>query len=113
MAVLDRGISALSQALLEQGFHAVDEFDVFVTFARDNDPLRIHAGPDGAFAVFDSDDELITDGEGAEDLYRILVTKTEPISQRRRPHRRGDRSAPLVRTAVGLSSQPTDNFGKF
>jgi hypothetical protein len=64
MAVLDRGISALSQALLEQGFHAVDEFDVFVTFARDNDPLRIHAGPDGAFAVFDSDDELITDGEG-------------------------------------------------
>ena len=100
MAVLDRGSSALLQALLEQGFRAVDDFDLFVS-------------PDGSFAVFDGDDEFITEGEGAEDLYRILVTKTEPISQRRRPHRRGDRSAPLVRTAVGLSSQPTDNFGKF
>lgn len=73
--VLDMRISALSQALLDQGFCAVDKFDVFVTFARDNEPLKIHVGPDGSFAAFDSTDELITEGKGAEDLYRVLVTK--------------------------------------
>jgi hypothetical protein len=86
MEVLDKGIDALSQALLEQGFRAVDEFDLFVTFAREDDPLKIHVGPDGSFAAFDSDDELVTEGEGAEDLYRALMAKT--ASQPRRSRRR-------------------------
>lgn len=85
MEVLDKGISALSQALLEEGFRAVDGFDLFVTFARDNDPLKIHVGPDGSFAAFDITDELITEGEGAEDLYRLLVAKQVPVQ--RRQHR--------------------------
>ena len=84
MAVLDKGLSALSQALTDQGFRAVDEFDVFVTFARDGDPLKIHVGPDGSFAAFTSDDELITEGEGPEDLYRMLVAKIGSIGPRRR-----------------------------
>jgi hypothetical protein len=85
MDVLDKGLSALSQALLDQGFRAVDEFDLFVTFVRDDDPLKIHVAPDGSFAVFNSDDELITEGDGSEDLYRTLVARayTEP----RRPRR--------------------------
>lgn len=88
MEVLDKGISALSQALLEEGFRAIDEFDLFVTFARGNDPLKIHVGPDGSFAAFDITDELITEGEGAEDLYRLLVAKHVPPVQRRQ-HRLG------------------------
>lgn len=94
MEALDRGSSALSQALLEEGFRAVDEFDAFVTFARDDDPLKIHVGPDGSFAVFDDTDKCITEGEGAEDLYQVLVAKPIPIIKQPRPprqqrHRRG------------------------
>jgi hypothetical protein len=88
MEAVDRGFSALSQALLEQGFRAVDEFDAFVTFARDCDPLRIHIGPDGSFTVFDSTDKCITEGAGAEDLYRLLVAKPAPIN---RPPQQRDR----------------------
>jgi hypothetical protein len=85
MEVLDKGISALSQALLEEGFRAVDEFDVFVTFARDNDLLKIHVGPDGSFAAFDVADQLITEGEGADDLYRLLIARPAvPQRQKRR-----------------------------
>jgi hypothetical protein len=80
---LDKGIAALTQALLEQGFRPVDQFDLFVTFMRDDDPVKIHVGPDGSFAAFDSDDELLTEGEGAEDLYRALVAKAVPANKRR------------------------------
>jgi hypothetical protein len=80
-------MSALREALLDQGFRAVDEFDLFVTFARDDDPLKIHVAPDGAFAAFDDADELITEGEGAEDLYRALVARAAPV-RRSKPQRR-------------------------
>ena len=76
MDVLDKGLEALSEALLVQGFRATDKFDLFVTFAREDDPLKIQVGPDGSFAAFDGADELITEGEGSEDLYRFLVKKT-------------------------------------
>jgi hypothetical protein len=74
--VLDKGLEALAQALLDQEFSAIDEFDSFVTFERAGDPLKIHVGPDGSFAAFNCDDELIAEGEGPEDLYRLLVAKT-------------------------------------
>lgn len=86
MPVLDKGIEALAQALLDQEFCAADEFDLFVTFEREGDPLKIQVGPDGSFAAFNGDDELIAEGEGAEDLYRILVSKT-PASLPRSPRR--------------------------
>lgn len=88
MAGLSNGIDALAQALFEQEFRTVDEFDSFVTFARANDAVKIHAAPDGSFAAFDGDDELIAEGEGPEDLYRILVAQTPaapPRSQAARP----------------------------
>jgi hypothetical protein len=75
MKVLDKGLEVLSQALLQQGFRAIDEFDVFVTFAREGEALKIHIGPDGSFAAFDSDDVLVTEGEGPDELYRMLVTR--------------------------------------
>ena len=82
MTGLNKGIEALAQALLDQEFRAMDEFDSFVTFERADDPLKIHAAPDGSFAAFNGDDELVAEGEGPEDLYRILVTKT-PITPSR------------------------------
>jgi hypothetical protein len=73
MALLGQGFGALLQALAEQGFCMVDEFEVFMTFARDNDPLKIHVGPDGSFAAFDGDDRLIAEGEGRKHLHRALA----------------------------------------
>jgi len=71
-------LKTLAEALLEQGFSATDEFGLFVTYERANDPLKLHVGPDGSFAAFNSDDELIAEGEGAHDLFAILVAKTVP-----------------------------------
>jgi hypothetical protein len=73
MEVLDKESGALVQALSEQGFRAIDEFDLFVTFARDGDPVKIHVAPNGSFAAFDDKDDLITEGEGAADFYRALL----------------------------------------
>jgi hypothetical protein len=83
MSVHDKGIEVLSQALLDQEFRAVDEFDSFVTFERTGDPLKIHVGPDGSFAAFNGDDELVAEGENPDDLYRVLVSKT--VISRPRP----------------------------
>jgi hypothetical protein len=88
-----QGIEPLRQALLLQGFRAIDEFDSFVTFERAGDAVKIHVGPDGSFAAFDGDDELVAEGEGPEDLYRILVTKSVIASSRTH-----------VRRQVGLRS---------
>jgi hypothetical protein len=45
MSVHDKGLEVLSQALLDQEFRAVDEFDSFVTFERTGDPLKSMSGP--------------------------------------------------------------------
>lgn len=87
MEVLDKGINGLSQALSTQGFRVDDEFDVFMTFARDGDPQKFQVAPNGSFAVFDDDDRLVTEGEGAEDLYRVLVARTVPVVDQRRRSR--------------------------
>jgi len=76
MPVLHKGIEALAHALLDQEVRAVDEFGSFVTFGRAGDPLKIHVGPDGSFAAFKGDDELVAEGENPDDLYRVLVSKT-------------------------------------
>jgi hypothetical protein len=75
MIVVDKGIEALTEALFEQGFREVDKFDSCVTLERADDSLKIHLSPDGSFAAFNEADELIAEGEGQEDLYRILTTK--------------------------------------
>jgi len=88
MSVHDKGIEVLSQALLDVDFRAVDEFDSFVTFERPDDPLKIHVGPDGSFAAFNGDDELIAEGENPDDLYRVLVSKTVISRSRASEHPR-------------------------
>jgi hypothetical protein len=88
MASLNKGAEALAQALLDQEFRAIDEFDSFVTFERSGDPLKIHVGPDGSFAAFNGDDEIVAEGEGPDDLFRILVTKAPIIPSCSRRHLR-------------------------
>jgi hypothetical protein len=95
MEVVDKGIGALMEALFEQGFRAVDEFDSGVTLERADDSLKIHVSPDGSFAAFNEADELIAEGEGQEDLYRMLMTKPlmPPSHSRRRDRRHRPNSA--------------------
>ena len=87
MAVHNIGLETLAEALLEQGFSLTDEFGLFVTYERANDPLKLHIGPDGSFAAFDGDDEVVAEGKGAHDLYAILVDKPAPARRRASPHR--------------------------
>jgi len=87
MAVHNIGLETLAEALLEQGFSRTDEFGLFVTYERANDPLKIHIGPDGSFAAFDGNDEVIAEGTGAHDLYSILVDRTTPARRHVSPHR--------------------------
>jgi hypothetical protein len=68
-------------------FSPADEFGLFVTYQRANDPLKLHIGPDGSFAAFDGDDEVVAEGKGAHDLYAILVDKTAPARRQVSPHR--------------------------
>jgi hypothetical protein len=55
-------------APLDQEFLATDKFDSFTTFERGR---PIHAASDGPFAAFNGVDELVTEDEGTEDLYRF------------------------------------------
>ena len=83
MIVRPNAVDTLVEALLAQEFRPTDKFDTCITYAREDDPLKIHVGPDATFAVFNTDDELVTEGQGAEDLYAVLVERT-PMSLRRR-----------------------------
>jgi hypothetical protein len=76
MAVHNSGLETLAEALLQQGFSAVDELGLSVTYRRAEDALKIHLGLDGSFTALDGNDEVIAEGTGTEDLYAILVTKT-------------------------------------
>jgi hypothetical protein len=73
----NRGVAlALAEALTEQGFGAAVRFGVFVTYERINDSIKVHVGPDGSFAAFDNDDQIIAEGKGVQDLFTLLVGKT-------------------------------------
>jgi hypothetical protein len=84
MPVLEKDVETLMQVLFAQGFRAVGEFDSFLTFERQNEPLKIHVGPDGAFAAFNDDDELVAEGDGQDDLYQLLVSRPVPLPRVRR-----------------------------
>ena len=75
MSVRDFGLETLTEALLQQGFRNTGEFGLFLTYERANDSLKIHVDFDGSFAAFDSNDKLVTEGKGMQDLYAILVSK--------------------------------------
>jgi len=80
-------IETLTEALYQQGFSKVDEFGLYVTYAREDDAIRVHVSSDGSFAVFDSFDELITEGAGMKDFFAMLVSRDpsprEGLSRRR------------------------------
>ncbi len=86
--VRDIGHATLANALVEQGFHATEEFGQFVTYKRPDDPLKLHVGLDGSFSAFNGDDEVVAEGKGAHDLYAILVSKTPRASRSVPPRRR-------------------------
>jgi hypothetical protein len=64
---------ALEEALIELGFSAACEFGIFVTYERQQDSVKVHAAPDGMFAAFGGDDEILGEGTGAEDLRTVLM----------------------------------------
>jgi hypothetical protein len=83
MIARPNAVDTLVEALLAQEFRPTDKFDTCVTYERENGPFKINVGPDATFAVFNVDDELVTEGQGAEDLYAVLVERT-PMSLPRR-----------------------------
>jgi len=105
----------LEAALIDLEFSAVNEFGIFVTYQRQGDLVKVLAAPDGMFATFDADDEVLGEGTGAEDLRRIL-TEAAFSSARNTPPRRSflDRRT----RSKGSSSRPStsahssDDHGK-
>ncbi|HEY2530036.1 MAG TPA: hypothetical protein VGJ20_19220 [Xanthobacteraceae bacterium] len=83
MITFPNALDTLVEALLAQEFRPAGHFDTWVTYKRENDAFKIHVGPDAAFAVFNVDDELVTEGQGAKDLYAVLVERTPASSSRR------------------------------
>jgi hypothetical protein len=87
MAVWSSRREALEEALIDFGFCAAQEFGIFVTYERRRDSLKVHVAPDGMFAAFDSGDEILGEGEGAEDLRSVLMQAVSvdvgPTSRRR------------------------------
>jgi hypothetical protein len=104
MATLSSTPEDLEEALVDLGFSATREFGVFVTFERQRDSVKIHASPDGMFAAFDGDDEILGEGTGAEDLRRVLMEALHNVGHatrqsfhNRRKRMKGSSSRPSVR----------------
>jgi hypothetical protein len=87
MAIWSSSRTALEEALIEFGFSAAHQFGVFVTYERERDLVKVHVAPDGMFAAFDVDDEILGEGAGAEDL-RSVFTKAALTAARDTGHRR-------------------------
>ncbi len=86
MAIWSSSREALEEALIELGFSADREFGIFVTYGRQRDLVKVHAAPDGMFAAFGEDDEILGEGTGAEDLRSALMEAA--LTSARTPHRR-------------------------
>jgi hypothetical protein len=73
MAIWTSSREALEEALIDLGFSAAREFGIFVTYERQRDSVKVHVAPDGMFAAFDGDDEILGEGSEAEDLRSVLM----------------------------------------
>jgi len=60
----------VDDALLELGFTPAAKFGAFMTYRRRR--LKVHVGPDGAFAAFGADDEILGEGQDPDDLRFVL-----------------------------------------
>jgi hypothetical protein len=87
MAIWSSTRQALEEALIDVGFTAAHEFGIFVTYERKRDSVKVHAAPDGMFAAFGGDDEILGEGTGAEDL-RSVLKEAALTAERGRPRRR-------------------------
>jgi hypothetical protein len=81
MAIWSSSREKLEEALIDLGFSAVHEFGIFVTYRRQRDLVKVHAAPDGMFAAFGEDDEILGEGMGAEDLRSVLMEAALPASR--------------------------------
>jgi hypothetical protein len=95
------------EALSDLGFSAVNEFGIFVTYQRQGDWVKIHVAPDGMFAAFDADDEVLGEGAGVDDLRRVLIEAVSTSARNTPPRRsfldrrtrtKGSSSRPSART---------------
>ena len=100
MAIWNSNREALEEALIDLGFSAAHEFSVFITYERQRDMVKVHAAPDGMFAAFGEDDEILGEGTGAEDLRAVLMEAAltsgqDPRRRRSFLDRRTKTKAPL------------------
>ena len=87
MAIWSNSREVLEEALNELGFLAAHQFGVFVTYERQRDSVKVHVAPDGMFAAFDGDDEILGEGAGVEDL-RSVLRNAAPTAARNTDRRR-------------------------
>jgi hypothetical protein len=87
MAIWSSSREAFEEALIDLGFSVVRQFGVFMTYERERDAVKVHVAPDGMFAAFDGDDEILGEGTGAEDLRSVLI-KAALTAARDTGHRR-------------------------
>jgi hypothetical protein len=114
MANWSNSREALEEALIDLGFSSTDEFGVFVTYERPRDSLKVHVAPDGMFAAFDGDDEILGEGVGAEDLQAVLM-EAALTAERDRPRRRSfleRRTRQRTRSRAGDRARPHDDHEK-
>jgi hypothetical protein len=78
MALWSSKREALDEVLTELGFCAAGQSGVFVTYERGRDSMKVHAAPDGMFAAFNRDDDIIGEGGDAEDLRSVLAEAVSP-----------------------------------
>jgi hypothetical protein len=114
MAIWSSSPEALKEALIDLGFSAAHEFSVFVTYERQRDSVKVHVAPDGMFAAFGEDDEILGEGTGAEDL-RSVVMEAALTSERDTPQRRSflDRHTKrMTRSGTGNRARSRSDHGE-
>jgi hypothetical protein len=78
MALWSSKPAALDEVLTELGFSVTGQSGVFVTYERARDSVKVHVAPDGMFAAFNTDDDIIGEGEDADDLRSVLLEAVFP-----------------------------------
>jgi hypothetical protein len=105
---------ALEEALIDLGFSAAREFGIFVTYERPRGSVKVHVAPDGMFAAFEGDGDILGEGVGAEEL-RSVLREARSTAASDTPHRlsflsrrrrtKGSSSRPVARARSSLSDR--------
>jgi hypothetical protein len=114
MAIWSSNREALEETLIDLGFSAAREFGIFVTYERQRDSVKVQVAPDAMFAAFDGDDEILGEGEGAEELRSVLREASSTAASdtphrlsflRRRRRTKGSSSRPVARARSSVSDR--------